>query len=333
MTLAASHGAVASRGDTLPVEVGLGFWNMQRGYTGPATGPAPYREAVREVQLAEQMGFDSVWVAEHHFSYDGYGPSPLTSCGFLAAATETISVGTCIMVLPLHDPARVAPALEALGSLAPGRFKLGVGLGYREVEFTTFDRNLKRRARIMEESLDALLESGALDGIELWFGGVSEAAFVRAARYGGSILLPPQIGPPSAVEAMKGIWEANLQPRAGQRPRVGLFLQAWPERDAGRAAALRQHATEEWRSYSRFFVEDPVLGASGADRDEMASQFASTAMIGPSAQITEGLLAYEAAGVDSFILWPRFGSMASTVVRDSIDELASEVAPYLRSAR
>lgn len=315
------------------VEVGLGFWNMQSGYIGPCAGPATYRQAATEVRLAEERGFDSVWVAEHHFSHDGYGPSPLTACAFLAGATSRIAVGTCILILPLHDPDRVRAALAAATAIAPGRIRLGVGLGYREVEFTTFGRTLKQRVRRAEASLDELIEAGTLDDVELWMGGVSETAVTRAARYGASIFLPPQIGPPEAIAQLRAAWESHFVPRNDQEPRVSFFVQTWPEADDDVAARIRRAANEEWRSYSRFFVEDAVLGGPESDRDRLAENYVSTSLIGPAGTITDSLLEYRQAGVDTFILWPRFGAMPADTVARSIDRLAADVVPTLRSAR
>jgi alkanesulfonate monooxygenase SsuD/methylene tetrahydromethanopterin reductase-like flavin-dependent oxidoreductase (luciferase family) len=316
----------------MPVEIGLGFWNMQAGYTHPVPWPTLYREAVDEVRLAEAMGFDAVWIAEHHFSYDGYCPSPLASASYLAAATTTVKIGTCIMALPLHDPQRVSGGISTVASLSGNRFRFGAGLGYREIEFTTFGRSLRKRGRALEESIDLLRTDGCLDGVELWLGGITAAAILRAARYGASVFVPPSAGGPEEIAALRRTWLEARAASEGAEPRFALFLQIYPTTDAAYADYLSGVTNEEWRAYSRFFVEDPVLGSIGAGRDEIAAQFTTTSLIGPPAMIVERLAEFRRAGIDTFILWPRFGALPHQDVRLAIERIATDIVPALREA-
>src|SRR4029077_21272239 len=115
-------------------------------------------ESLREAQFATSLGFDSFFMGEHHFAYDGYCPSLLTVASRLLAATTDLVVGTGIMLLPLHDPQRIAEAAEAISSFAPGRLRIGVAGGWREVEYVASGLELSDRARLMEEYLAALVD-------------------------------------------------------------------------------------------------------------------------------------------------------------------------------
>ncbi len=89
-----------------------------------------YAQALDQIVEAERLGFDSVWLTEHHFCDDGYTPSPLVIAAAIGARTRRLRIGTNLMVLPLHDPVRIAEDAATLSLLTGGRFDLGVGIGY-----------------------------------------------------------------------------------------------------------------------------------------------------------------------------------------------------------
>src|SRR6185312_9579038 len=106
--------------------------------------------------LAEKLGFGSLWTSEHHFTSDGDTPSPLVVCGALAAITSTMRIGTNLVVLPLHNPIRLAEDSATLAILSGGRFDLGVGAGYLPSNYAAFGQTLRRRGALMEEGLSLL---------------------------------------------------------------------------------------------------------------------------------------------------------------------------------
>jgi alkanesulfonate monooxygenase SsuD/methylene tetrahydromethanopterin reductase-like flavin-dependent oxidoreductase (luciferase family) len=90
---------------------------------------------------AEAMGFESLWLAEHHFSGYHMCPSPLQLLTYLAGRTTTALLGTMVVVLPWHEPIRVAEDLTVLDHLSGGRVLLGLGRGLGRVEFEGFRLN------------------------------------------------------------------------------------------------------------------------------------------------------------------------------------------------
>jgi alkanesulfonate monooxygenase SsuD/methylene tetrahydromethanopterin reductase-like flavin-dependent oxidoreductase (luciferase family) len=124
-------------------------------YTGQRPGGATYRDAVPLAVAAEEAGFDSFWVSEHHGLPDGYLPSPLTLLAALAPATSRITLGTGVLLAPLHHPLRIAEDAAVVDVLSGGRLVLGLGLGYAEHEYAAFGVDPAERG----SRLDALVRA------------------------------------------------------------------------------------------------------------------------------------------------------------------------------
>ncbi|MBB6172928.1 alkanesulfonate monooxygenase SsuD/methylene tetrahydromethanopterin reductase-like flavin-dependent oxidoreductase (luciferase family) [Nocardiopsis mwathae] len=116
-----------------------------------------YDHHIELVELAEELGFDGVRLAEHHFRDYGVVPSILTFLGHLAARTERLRLGTGIVVLPLHHPVHVAEQAALVDVLSGGRLDFGVGRGYQSFEFDGFGVDLAEARARFDESLDVVL--------------------------------------------------------------------------------------------------------------------------------------------------------------------------------
>ena len=138
----------------MSVQFGLGLFTGQIPAGSERTFAREYRETLDLVRLAEQVGFDSAWVSEHHGSSDGYLPSLLTMLAAFAAVTERIKLGTGVVLTPLHDPVRLAEDSAVVDQLSDGRLILGLGLGWREEEFrmlgVPLDERLSREVETIE---------------------------------------------------------------------------------------------------------------------------------------------------------------------------------------
>jgi probable F420-dependent oxidoreductase len=119
----------------MTVRVGVGLFTAQLPSGSPRTFAQEYRDTIELVRVAEDAGFDSAWVSEHHGSSDGYLPSLFVLLGALAAATNRIALGTGVVLTPLHDPIRLAEDAAVVDQLSGGRLVVGLGLGWREEEF------------------------------------------------------------------------------------------------------------------------------------------------------------------------------------------------------
>ncbi len=115
--------------------------------------PQFYAEQLRQMQIAETLGYDTIWLTEHHFAEDGYSPSLLPIAGAIAGMTSRVRIGTFLLLLPLHNAVRVAEDAATVDILANGRFDLGLGQGYSPAEFEGYGIPRSERASRMEEGI------------------------------------------------------------------------------------------------------------------------------------------------------------------------------------
>jgi len=99
---------------------------------------AVWHEHMAMGDLAEPLGFDSLWALEHHFTGYSMSPAPLQTLAFYAGRTQRIQLGTCVIVLPWHDPIRVAEQIALLDIMSGGRTLFGFGRGAASVEYEGF---------------------------------------------------------------------------------------------------------------------------------------------------------------------------------------------------
>jgi len=119
----------------------------------PIEGGHFYRDALEEVVHAEDLGFDSVWMEEHHSVTDHYWPSPLPVLAGFATRTTRMRLGTDILVAPFYHPVRLAEDAAMLDVMSGGRFVLGIAIGYKPDEFALYGAALEKRGARFEEQL------------------------------------------------------------------------------------------------------------------------------------------------------------------------------------
>jgi alkanesulfonate monooxygenase SsuD/methylene tetrahydromethanopterin reductase-like flavin-dependent oxidoreductase (luciferase family) len=115
-----------------------------------------YRKHLDLTVKAEELGYDTIWLTEHHFVEDGYASSLLPIAAAIAARTKKIRIGTFVLLLPLHNPLRVAEDAATVDLISNGRLDLGVGQGYRVDEFTGFNIPRKERGPRLEEGTEII---------------------------------------------------------------------------------------------------------------------------------------------------------------------------------
>jgi alkanesulfonate monooxygenase SsuD/methylene tetrahydromethanopterin reductase-like flavin-dependent oxidoreductase (luciferase family) len=175
----------AATGVALP---SIGLWyDLRNPAPRSRTFTETYAATLEQIRWAERLGIGSAWFTEHHFAPDGYCPSPLVVAAAAAAATSTMRLGTNLVLLPLHDPVRIAEDATAVSLLSGGRFDLGVGLGYRQLEYDAFGRSIRHRPSLMEEAV-AIIRSA-------WSGEEIDLEGKRFRLHGVAVTPSPDVAP------------------------------------------------------------------------------------------------------------------------------------------
>jgi alkanesulfonate monooxygenase SsuD/methylene tetrahydromethanopterin reductase-like flavin-dependent oxidoreductase (luciferase family) len=164
---------------------------------------AYYAAAVEQCAWADGLGFETVFIAEHHGIEDGYVPSPIVLAAAIASQTNAIELHLSALIVTLHDPLRLAEDLAILDILSGGRLTITAGMGYRPHEFEMFGLDFKSRLKIYIEALEVLQQAWTGEpfefrgrtvrvtprpiqrpGPKLLMGGSATASAERAARMG-----------------------------------------------------------------------------------------------------------------------------------------------------
>jgi alkanesulfonate monooxygenase SsuD/methylene tetrahydromethanopterin reductase-like flavin-dependent oxidoreductase (luciferase family) len=146
---------------------------MRHDLRAPAFGPASmgeiYAAAIEQYRWADERGWDFAVLSEHHGIDDGWVPAPLTMAAHLLGATKRITALISAVVVPLHDPVRLAEQIAVIDNAAPGRLWVVAGAGYKENEFEMADVDVKRRGKLLEEYVGVMQRAWTGDPFE-WRG-------------------------------------------------------------------------------------------------------------------------------------------------------------------
>jgi alkanesulfonate monooxygenase SsuD/methylene tetrahydromethanopterin reductase-like flavin-dependent oxidoreductase (luciferase family) len=210
-----------------------------------APAPALYQAAIEHCAWADRLGFETVYLAEHHGADDGYCPSPIVLGSAIAGRTEQIVVHFSALIAVLHHPIRLAEDLAILDVISGGRTACTLGIGYRLHEYPLFGVEKRRRVPILEETIRVLEQAWTGEPFEfrgmtvvvrptpiqkphppLYIAGSTEASAIRAARMG---------------DGYQPVTQSHYEIYAAERRRLGLSVPPAPLR----RGPLFVHVTED----------------------------------------------------------------------------------------
>src|SRR3989449_6833486 len=115
-----------------------------------------YADALEEARLADELGFEAIWLAEHHFSSYGICPSLAVLAAAIARETRRARIGTSVVVAPFAHPLRIAEEWAMVDILSGGRLEFGLGRGYQPNEFRGFGVSMERTRERSDECLEII---------------------------------------------------------------------------------------------------------------------------------------------------------------------------------
>ena len=312
-----------------------------------------YRKYIDYVLAAEELGYHSVFVVEHHFTGVGQLSASLNFLSYLAGRTQRMRLGTAVVVLPWHNPVLLAEQVATLDVVSGGRFDFGVGKGYRPPEFAGFCIPIEEAGARFDEAIEVLRKAWAgkerfshhgarwhFDNIiveprpvqqphpPLWMGAGSLELIRRAAREGFYLLLD-QIAPVDLIIERVAAYRAELA-RIGRR---------YAPEQIGVCRALQLIGSEAERE-AAFALRTKVLTAigglargPGAERYHNIGSHADpglaredSALLGKPEEIIARLKKLEAGGVDYVLLVDPTGSIPA------LRTFAKEIMPAFAAA-
>jgi alkanesulfonate monooxygenase SsuD/methylene tetrahydromethanopterin reductase-like flavin-dependent oxidoreductase (luciferase family) len=307
-----------------------------------------YRETIELAVQAEQLGYDSAWVAEHHFANYGLCPSPPVLLAAIAQRTQQIRIGPAVCVLPFHDPVKVAEEYAVLDVVSGGRLDFGVGRGYlaheyaghlvdREESQARFDEALEvielawrgepfeytgrfhRCPRIVLNTRPLQLPSPPIA-----LAALSPATYARIGAQGYNLLAVPYILEDVSVlkELLAGYAvHAKESRRTRSGPRVAVALHV-------HVASTQTEAETRARSYMTRYCETRAVGNTKTFDQLMQQRLIA---VGDPNHVTDILQQLASFGVERVLCLMNFGGMPFSSVLDSLTLTAREVMPRLVS--
>jgi alkanesulfonate monooxygenase SsuD/methylene tetrahydromethanopterin reductase-like flavin-dependent oxidoreductase (luciferase family) len=312
--------------------------------------PALYREIEAQARLADRLGFDAIYLAEHHFEVYGRLPAPLLYLARLSGLTERLALGTAVVEAPYYHPLRLAEDAALLDVLSGGRARLGVGSGARSkaAEFAKFGANIKEKtARTLEtiEILRQAFDEGIVDfagdyyrfaGVEInprpvqparrliWLA-ASEATPELAGRQGYPLMIP-RVGPGERHRQMIDRYRGALGGQAGHVAQLRYVFVAETER------AAREQTRRTFARYAEYDCGVAWDGrADGAEYLDLMRRM--NMIVGTPDRVVEQLAAWRREyGFDELICQVHAAGMEHADSLRAIELLGREVMPRVQPA-
>jgi probable F420-dependent oxidoreductase len=315
-----------------------------------------YAEQLEQIAYAEQLGFDSVWITEHHFIDDGYTPSVLPVAAAIAARISRIRIGTWVLLLPLHNAIRVAEDAATVDIISGGRLDLGMGLGYRVEEFQAFGVDRRHRGRLMDEGVELIRRAWTEERVTfrgrfynvsdlqvtpkpvqqphppIWLGARGGIPARRAARFRAPLLL---VGPPAVYQAYADALRAEGVDPAGM-PVLGshsCIVSDDPERTW---TEMREHVHYTRTLYGDWYREaaDLPTDAEGIGRATAgADDLRRGVQIGTAAEAIARIETWrQSVPYTQMIVTANPAGMRTAQTSPWLERFAREVIPHFKQA-
>ncbi len=305
------------------------------------TVPQLYRQVLRQCDLAEALGYDTFFCAEHHFHEYGVVPDPAVMLSALAQRTRKIRLGTAISILTFHDPRSVAERYAMVDMMSGGRLVFGVGSGYLAHEFAGYDIDPKDKRERFNQRLEM---------VKRLLAGETVGKAVLNVRPHENRLPPIYV----AILARDGAYHVGRQgnrlftvPYASCRDfaDIGTMFSEYRRgrAEAGLAADEDDHvftfhthvaksddeAKANCKAAYDLYVDTRLYAKKHLYEDILAN---GICLFGSVDTVAEKLRRLHAMGIRHVATMHNFGALDNPLVERSMSLLAREVMPQLKSA-
>jgi alkanesulfonate monooxygenase SsuD/methylene tetrahydromethanopterin reductase-like flavin-dependent oxidoreductase (luciferase family) len=279
-----------------------------------------YGENLDQIAWAEQLGFESAWVSEHHVTDDGYLPSVFPMLAAIAQRTATMRIGSAILLGPFQHPIRFAEDVAVLDQLSGGRLEIGLGLGYREREFAELGVPIAERARRTEELVEVARRVWA-DGTvtppphqqpepPFWIGGSTAAGARRAARLGCNFM-PDAYVASTVLDLYRSLGEGQVSINPS------IYVGDWDD--------VAEHFLYQYNRYREWGGGEQLERAEDLPR--------SRYIVGSPDEVAAGVRALvERTRCDRLFFWARPPGLGIELANRSLERFAKEVIPRVEAA-
>jgi len=288
-------------------------------------------------QLAEELGFEGLWVGEHHFHNVGSVPNPAVLLSSLARSTKNLRIGPAIAILPFRDVLETAENYAMVDILSGGRLNMGVGIGNSQAEFDRAKIDFENRRDLFESHLlelkklwgmpyDVGLDSLNVETVQtptprIYVSTITAERAYRAGKEGDSVvtIVPPTSSDLSNLGAVAEAHARGLSESDVDTSNAELVATVYAHAADSEEVALQTAAT----SFARF-----MQAASGHDLPNPEALCQSmlsknTAFIGTTEQISQQIMQYKNIGIEHLSFLCNFGGMTSEQVTQSITYLGN----------
>lgn len=337
------------------MEIGL-FHSVQ--WPEGSTQHDRYKQSLEQACYADEAGFSSIWLTEHHFSRHGIVSDSLAVLAHLAARTERIRLGTAVSVLPLHNPLRFLETAATVDQLSNGRLDLGVGRGYQMGEFNGFGVDMGEKWERFDEAIEVLQEAWSSDQPfthdgphfnfkdaypqprpvqlpypPLWVATDSAEGLASCVKNDWGVLLP-QGTSLDVVGQQMGRYKTALGADSKTLNDGRVYLAR-----AAHVAATDALAWEEAEGpYDSFLSLADKLrkgtgnGAAPASRSpfDMDADLSSVVLFGSPDSVIAGLTEIHELGIDRVMLFVHMADLPHEKIMNSLALLSKEVLPAVR---
>ena len=317
-----------------------------------------YTQALTQACHADALGFDSVWLTEHHFSRHGIVSDSLMVLAHLAAHTSHVRLGTAVSVLPLHHPVRFAEAAATVDQLSRGRLDLGIGRGYQPGEFRGFGVDIAEKYERFDEALEVLRKvwsadapvshSGKYYSFEdaapqprpfqqphppLWLATDSPDGLALCAEEDFGVLLPQGTSLTATAGQMKRYADALAGAGHGpERARAYLARATYVASTDEQAWAEAEGPYKGFLNYADKLRRAHASGGENGGRSpfDLDADLRSSVLFGSPDTVIAGLRAIRELGIGRVMLFVHMGALPHEKIMASLDLFASEVLPVVR---